>query len=266
MPDQPQVNEIEVRGLLVGVFQENCWVIGNKRTKEAICIDPGEQAEDIIHMADEMGVTIKLIANSHAHLDHILGVPGIQSATGAKFLMHRDDLEIARSAQDSAKRFGMEADPIPDPDHFVEDGMIVEVDGLSLRTFHTPGHTQGSVCYYTDELLFSGDTLFAGSIGRTDLPGGDFKQEMASIVDKLLTLPDDTIVLPGHMQQTTLGNERQMNPFVVQELRDRGLLEGAASDGGPRHASPPQEASPTPEKRSDSGLILPGDPGFSGPD
>ncbi len=225
MSEVPRVNEIEVRGLLVGVFQENCWVIGNKRTREAICIDPGGQADDILHMADEMGVTIKLIANSHAHLDHILGVPGIQTRTGAKFWMHRDDLEIARSTHDSAKRFGFEAEPIPDPDVYVEDGMTVAVDGLSLQTLHTPGHTRGSVCYYTDQLLFSGDTLFPGSIGRTALPGGAYKQEMASIVEKLLVLPDETIVLPGHMQQTTIEAERQHNPFVIQELQDRGMLE-----------------------------------------
>ncbi len=241
MPDEPHVKEIEVRGLLVGVFQENCWVIGNKRTRDAICIDPGGQAEDILHMADEMGVHIKIIANSHAHLDHILGVREVQAKTGAKFLMHRDDLEIARSVQESASRFGIEADPPPDPDLYIEEGMNVEVDGIVLQTFHTPGHTRGSVCYYTDELLFSGDTLFAGSIGRTDFPGGDFKQEMASIVDKLLQLPDDTIVLPGHMQQTTIKAEREMNPFVLQELRDRGLLGGETSD------------------TSSSGIVLPRD-------
>ncbi|MCZ6706976.1 MAG: MBL fold metallo-hydrolase, partial [Chloroflexi bacterium] len=127
MPDEPHVNEIEVRGLLVGVFQENCWVIGNKRTRDAICIDPGGQAEDILHMADEMGVHIKIIANSHAHLDHILGVREVQAKTGAKFLMHRDDLEIARSVQESASRFGIEADPPPDPDLYIEEGMNVEV-------------------------------------------------------------------------------------------------------------------------------------------
>jgi glyoxylase-like metal-dependent hydrolase (beta-lactamase superfamily II) len=222
--EPPSVNEIEIRGLLVGVFQENCWVIGNKRTREAICIDPGEQPDDILHMAAEMGVQIKLIANSHAHLDHILGVRGIQAQTDARFLLHQDDLELAHSAVESAARYGLEADPVPDPDHYIADGELVQVDGLTLRTFHTPGHTQGSVCYFTDQLLFSGDTLFQSSIGRTDLPGGNHKQEMASIVDKLLTLPDETIVLPGHMQQTTIGAERQSNPFIQQELRDRGLL------------------------------------------
>ena len=239
MPDTPpSVNEIEVRGLLVGVFQENCWVIGNKRTKEAICIDPGGQAEDILHMADEMGVTIKLIANSHAHLDHILGVHAVQAKTGAKFLLHRDDLEIARSAVESARRFGMDADPPPDPDAYIQDGQKVEVDGLALDVFHTPGHTQGSVCYYTNELLFSGDTLFAGSIGRTDFPGGDYKQEMASIVEKLLQLPDETVVLPGHMRQTSIGVEREMNPFVQQELRERGLVDPAEAPPASRLWTP----------------------------
>ena len=219
--DAPEVTEIEVRGMLVGIFQENCWVIGNRRTREAICIDPGEEPEDILHMADEMGVTIKLIANSHAHLDHILGVRGIQAKTGARFLLHRDDLELARAAVEHAKRFGLEADPVPEPDHFVTDGEQVEVDGIALQAIHTPGHTAGSVCYYADQLLFSGDTLFRGSIGRTDMPGGSYEQEMSSIVDRLLTLPDETTVLPGHMQETTIAFERQANPFIRQELIQR---------------------------------------------
>jgi hydroxyacylglutathione hydrolase len=226
----PQVTEIEVRGLLVGVFQENCWVIGNRRTREAICIDPGEQPDDILHMADEMGVTIKLIANSHAHLDHILGVRGIQAKSGAKFMLHRDDLELSRAAVEHAKRFGLEAEPVPEPDHFVKDGDTVEVEGIALRALHTPGHTAGSVCYYTDEVLFSGDTLFRGSIGRTDLPGGSYQQEMSSIVDKLLRLPDTTTVLPGHMQETTIGFEREANPFIQQELAERDGDGG--TDGG----------------------------------
>ena len=225
----PQVTEIEVRGLLVGVFQENCWVIGNHRTREAICIDPGEQAEDILHMADEMGVTITLIANSHAHLDHILGVHGIQAKTGAKFLLHRDDVALSQAAVEQAKRYGIEADPVPAPDHFVADGEVVQVEGIRLQAIHTPGHTAGSVCYYTDELLFSGDTLFQGSIGRTDLPGGSYEQEMSSIVERLLTLPDATTVLPGHMQQTTIGAERDANPFIRQEMIERAMgARGAA--------------------------------------
>ncbi len=235
--EQPYVNEIEVRGLIVGAFQENCWVIGNRRTREAICIDPGEQADDILHMASEMGVAIKLIANSHAHLDHVLGVRGVQSDNNARFLLHAADLDILQGAAESAARFGMQVEQPPDPDHFIEDAQQVEVDGVELRVIHTPGHTRGSVCFYGHGVLFSGDTLFRNSIGRTDLPGGDFAQEMSSIVDRLLTLPDDTIVLPGHMDQTTLGAERVQNPFILQTLQQRGVPPG--------------------ERRTPGGLILP---------
>lgn len=251
---EPQVAELEVRGMLVGVFQENCWVIGNRRTREAICIDPGEQADDILHMADEMGVKITLIANSHAHLDHILGVRGIQAKTDAKFVLHRDDLELSRTAVDHAKRFGLEADPVPEPDHFVEDGEQVQVEGISLQAIHTPGHTAGSVCYYSDEVLFSGDTLFRGSIGRTDLPGGSYDQEMASIVDRLLALPDSTAVLPGHMQETTIGFEREANPFIRQELIQRAA-------GGDESAPPEgdDDGEPTGDgwRERKSGLVIP---------
>lgn len=242
--------------MLVGVFQENCWVIGNRRTREAICIDPGEQADDVIHMADEMGVTIKLIANSHAHLDHILGVRGIQAKTGAKFVLHRDDLELSRAAVEHAKRFGLEADPVPDPDHFVDDGEQVQVEGISLQAIHTPGHTAGSVCYYTDEVLFSGDTLFRGSIGRTDLPGGSYEQEMASIVDRLLALPETTAVLPGHMQETTIGFEREANPFIRQELIQRAA--GAGETETP-NTEDEDDGEPTGDgwRQRKSGLVIP---------
>ena len=216
------VSEIMVRGIVVGVFAENAWVIGNRRTGEAIAIDPGDQPEEILAMARDMGVTIKLIANSHAHIDHILGVRGVQAATGAKFLMHQGDLAIARNAAGTAAGFlGRPVDPPPDPDAYPADGDEIDVDGVKLKVIHTPGHTPGSLSFYTEGMLFSGDTLFQGSIGRTDLPGGDYDQEMTSIVDKLLTLPDDTVVLPGHMRETRIGFERQANPFVLQELERR---------------------------------------------
>ena len=198
-------------------------MIGNRRTGEAICIDPGDEPERILAMASDMGVKIKVIANSHAHVDHILGVREVQRRTGAKFYMHAGEARIAASAADSALRFtGQVVEPPPAPDFHPEDGDVVEVEGLQLTVIHTPGHTPGSLSYYTNGVLFSGDTLFQGSIGRTDLPGGDYDQEMASIVDKLLVLPDETIVLPGHMAETKIGIERQMNPYVRQELARRG--------------------------------------------
>jgi len=219
----PQVSELIIRGIVVGVFAENCWIIGSRRTGEAIAVDPGDQPDEILALARDMGVKIKVIANSHGHLDHVLGVRGVKEATGAKFLMHAQDLPIARSAaSSSAVLLGRFREGPPDPDAFIAEGDEVEVAGVKLTVIHTPGHTPGSVSFYTDGMLFSGDTLFQGSIGRTDLPGGDYGQEMASIVDRLLPLPDETIVLPGHMRETRIGVERQTNPFVLEELARRG--------------------------------------------
>lgn len=224
-----QVNELIVHGIVVGVFAENCWVIGNRRTGEAICIDPGDNPEEILAMARDMGVRIKAIANSHGHLDHVMGVRGVKQATGAPFFIHPADLEIVRgSAALAARWLGAEVEPPPDPDGLLADGDEVDVDGVKLKVIHTPGHTPGSVSFYVNGLLFSGDTLFQGSIGRTDLPGGDYDLEMSSIIDRLLALPDDTIVLPGHMAQTTIGQERQRNPYVRMELERRAT---AGKDG-----------------------------------
>ena len=211
-------NELMVRGIVVGVFMENCWVVGNRRTGEAICIDPGGDHDEVLALARDMGVTIKAIANSHAHVDHIMGVHGVHAATGARFLLHEDELDGLRNGwRASAARMGFDASQgPPDPDGYVLDGDVVEAAGLRLRVIATPGHTGGSVSYYAEDagLLFSGDTLFRGSIGRTDLPGGSYEQEMTSITKQLLVLPDETLVLPGHMQETSIGFEREHNPFV----------------------------------------------------
>ncbi len=222
MKSEPLVNELIVHGIVVGAFQENCWVIGNRRTGEAVCVDPGDQPEEILAMARDMGVTIKLIANSHAHIDHVLGVRAIRDATGAKFLLHPGDLQLIRNTATAARGWlGAEIPNPPEPDAFLADANDIDVDGLKLKVIHTPGHTPGSVCFFANSVLFAGDTLFSGSIGRTDLPGGDQEQEMASIVERLLVLPDETIVLPGHMDQTTIGQERQRNPYIRMELARR---------------------------------------------
>jgi hydroxyacylglutathione hydrolase len=224
-------NEIVIRGIVVGVFQENCWVIGNRRTGEGICIDPGDQPDEILALARDLGVTIKLIANSHAHIDHILGVQGVHSATGAKFLLHQDDLELLQHGfTSSASRFRLDPGQRPPlPDQFVADGDVVEVEGLQLRAISTPGHTPGSMSYYTEGMLFSGDTLFNGSIGRTDMPGGDFEEELRSICEKLFELPDETLVLPGHMQETTIGREKLHNPFALEWLIEQQQMQDRRS-------------------------------------
>lgn len=215
------VNELAVRGLVVGVFAENCWIVGSPQTHEAICIDPGDEPDEILALAKDMGVEIKLIANSHGHGDHIMAVGPVQRATGARFVIHEADLDLVKHGwQSMAERYGIHvSDPPPDPSGFVREGDLVEVAGVRLTVMETPGHTRGSVSYYDRGVLFSGDTLFRGSIGRTDLPGGSHEDEMHSICERLLALPDDTVVLPGHMDQTTIGYERQHNPFILEWLR-----------------------------------------------
>jgi glyoxylase-like metal-dependent hydrolase (beta-lactamase superfamily II) len=216
-----QTPEIVVGRTVFQDFGENCWLIGHTRTKEAICIDPGGDAEQVLDLARQMGLTIKVIAPSHGHIDHIAGVGSLRQRIEAPVLIHPGDIEMLRYAKDMGARWGMQVDDPGEPDGLLAEGDDIEVDGLKLRVLHTPGHTQGSICFYVDGVVFAGDTLFAGSIGRTDLPGGDYEQEMASICDRLLALPDDTLVLPGHMDQTTIGHERQRNPYVRMELERR---------------------------------------------
>jgi hydroxyacylglutathione hydrolase len=213
--------DFEVRGVVVGLFRENCWIIGSRRAGEACVIDPGDEPDQILALARDMGVRITRIVASHAHLDHIMAVRAVAQATSAPFLLHRDDLPIAENMPTAARMWmGAEVPPAPPPDAFPSDGDDIEVAGLTLEVIHTPGHTPGSVSLYVPEakLLFSGDTLFRESIGRTDMPGGDTAAIMHSITRRLLTLPDETRVLPGHMRETTIAHERVHNPFVLQGL------------------------------------------------
>jgi hydroxyacylglutathione hydrolase len=209
--------ELEVRGVVVGLFQENCWVVGSRLRGEACVIDPGDEPEEILALARDMGVKITRVLASHAHLDHIMAASAIVEATGAPFLLHAADVPIAENMPLSARMWlGQEVPPAPQPDGFPTDGQDIEVAGVTLRVIHTPGHTPGSLSLYAAEahLLFSGDTLFRESIGRTDLPGGDTGAILSSIRQRLFVLPDDTRVLPGHMLETTIGHERRHNPYA----------------------------------------------------
>jgi hydroxyacylglutathione hydrolase len=220
MPDN--VVQLALRGVVVGLFRTNCYVVGSRRSGEAICIDPGDEPETILALARDLGVRITRIVASHAHLDHVLAVAALQQATGAPFLLHPADEAIARAVPEAALQWlGRRVPAPPAPTFALNDGDDLEIAGVHLRVLHTPGHTPGSVSLYTPGLLFSGDTLFRGSIGRTDLPGGNPRQILRSIVDRLLPLPDETIVLPGHMQETTIGAERATNPFILDELQRR---------------------------------------------
>jgi hydroxyacylglutathione hydrolase len=217
MASEGQTVELQVRGVVVGLFRENCWIVGSRQRGEACVIDPGDEPNEILALARDMGVRITRIVASHAHLDHIMAVRAIAEMTGAPFLLHASDLSIAESMPASAKMWlGQDVLPAPRPDAFPVDGQDLEIAGVTVRVIHTPGHTPGSLCLYAADahLLFSGDTLFHESIGRTDLPGGDTEQILRSISERLYVLPDDTRVLPGHMQETSIAHERTHNPFV----------------------------------------------------
>jgi hydroxyacylglutathione hydrolase len=209
--------ELEARGVVVGLFRENCWIVGSQRRGEACVIDPGDEPQEILALARDMGVRITRVVASHAHLDHIMAARAIVEATGAPFLLHESDLPIAANMPVSARMWlGADVPPAPPPDAFPTDGQDLEIAGVTVRVIHTPGHTPGSLCLYAADagLLFSGDTLFRESIGRTDMPGGDTEQILRSISQRLFVLPDATRVLPGHMQETTIAHERAHNPFV----------------------------------------------------
>ena len=199
------------------------YLIGDRATGEAVAVDPAYGVADLLDILGQDGMRLTGVLATHYHPDHVGGSMMGFNIEGVKELLDLQGVKIHVQAEEA--ELVKKVTEVSDSDLEIHSsGDRVMVGDVAIELIHTPGHTQGSVCYYTDELLFSGDTLFAGSIGRTDFPGGDYKQEMASIIDKLLKLPDDTIVLPGHMQQTTIGNEREMNPFVIQELRDRGQL------------------------------------------
>jgi len=220
MPEK-MIHEI----LPVGFLQCNCSVVGDPETREAIVIDPGDEVERILEIVARHDLKVRLILNTHAHIDHVGGLQKMQQATGAPVLMHSEDLELYRRLPTQATWLGMPAPAMIEVDGLVREGDAVRWGRYEARILHTPGHTHGSVCLYlpaealpekSEESgkLFAGDTLFAGSIGRTDLWGGSFEHIMRSIHSKLLALPDETIVYPGHGPATTIGQEREFNPFV----------------------------------------------------
>lgn len=218
---QQDAIEFQVRGVVVGVFKENCWIIGSRGRGEAVVVDPGDEPEEILALARDMGVRITRIVASHAHLDHIMAVRTIKEVTGADFLLHKADRSLADALPRTTEQLlGYAVPPAPQPDRYLTGGESLEIAGLDAQILHTPGHTPGSVCLYVPDagLLFSGDTLFRGSIGRTDLPGGNHMQIIRSIVDQLMLLPDETRVLPGHMLETRIGQERSTNPFLQATL------------------------------------------------
>ena len=210
------------------MLQCNCSIIGDPETREALVVDPGDEPGRILELLARHALTVKAIVSTHAHIDHVGGLSKMQQATGAPVLMHGDDMELYRHLDMQAAWIGMRAPAPADIDKLLREGDTLRWGGFEANVLHTPGHTPGSISLYlvprqaskaaTEAgTLLAGDTLFAGSIGRTDLWGGSLEQLLRSIHQKLMILPDETIVYPGHGAATTIGNERAGNPFL--ELR-----------------------------------------------
>ncbi len=202
--------------LPVGPLQCNCSIFGDEQSREAMVIDPGDNVEQIMTIIESHGLTVKQIVVTHAHIDHVGGAMKLKQRTGAPILLNQNDEMLLKMLDVQAAWIGMRSPGSVQVDQSVTDGGKVKAGNLEGSVIHTPGHTEGSVCIYfpAEQKLIAGDTLFAGSIGRTDLPGGSTEKIMRSLHTKVLALPDETIVVPGHGELTTIGEERETNPFL----------------------------------------------------
>jgi hydroxyacylglutathione hydrolase len=211
----------------VGPFFKNGFVVACDRTREAVVIDPGDEVAGLISFVEARQLSVRHILLTHAHVDHVTGVGAAKRAFGVSVYLHRDDLFLYERAAEQGAMFGMHVDPLPPIDAFYTSGQVIPFGDVEARPHHTPGHCPGGVCLQigmkgtAGKDLFVGDTLFAGSIGRTDLPGGDYETLMRSIRAVLFRFGDDARVYPGHGPATTIGRERQTNPFLLAQTEDR---------------------------------------------
>jgi glyoxylase-like metal-dependent hydrolase (beta-lactamase superfamily II) len=205
-----------IKELAVGPLMANCFIAGCEDTKEAVVIDPGGEADRILLSLAESELKVKYIINTHGHFDHVSANGKMKEATGADLLIHPLDAPMLGMLSSNATVFGISVANSPPCDRTIEEGEMVSFGDFTFNVIHTPGHTPGGISLYSDGIIFVGDTLFAGSIGRTDFPGGDFDTLIASIKTKLFKLEDDVRVLSGHGPETSIGREKRFNPFVGQ--------------------------------------------------
>jgi hydroxyacylglutathione hydrolase len=206
-----------LKELVVGMFGSNCFIVGSESDKKGIIIDPGADASAIMNAVREAGLSIELIVATHNHVDHVGALRQVKEATGAPYAVHEADTESLMPDVFGRMLGVMMSRSLkapPKPDRLLRDGDVIEVGDLKFSVLHTPGHTPGGISLRGDGLVFSGDTLFNCGIGRTDLSGGNYATLIHSIVTKLMVLPDETVVYPGHGPKTTIGTERRMNPFL----------------------------------------------------
>jgi hydroxyacylglutathione hydrolase len=205
----------------VGPLHCNCTILGDEVTHEALVVDPGDNIPEILSRLQKHGLTLRQIVVTHAHIDHVGGAALLRKATGAPVFLNQMDLGLLGMMKMQAGWLGVPTPEVAPPDASADDGLSIGLATLPAEVLHTPGHTPGSICLHfpAQHLLLAGDTLFAGSIGRTDLPGGDGRQILRSLRERLLVLPDATRVLPGHGPETTIGEEKQSNPFLQPGFR-----------------------------------------------
>ncbi|UCC48884.1 MAG: MBL fold metallo-hydrolase [Gemmatimonadota bacterium] len=206
---------VKILGFPVGPLQANAYLAICEQTGRSALVDPGAEAARLLATAAGEEARIEAILLTHAHIDHIGGVAAAARATGAPIYLHPADATLYAAVPEQALAFGMEIELPPRPDREFQEGQILEIGAAQLEVRHTPGHSPGHVCLIGDGFAVVGDCVFAGSIGRTDLPGGDYRTLLEAIHEKLLTLPDDTVLHPGHGPATTVGRERQANPFLT---------------------------------------------------
>jgi hydroxyacylglutathione hydrolase len=201
--------------LVVGPIQANCYVLGCERTKEAAVIDPGGDVDKILMTLAKDKLRVGYIINTHGHFDHTGDNKRLKEVTGAKLVIHRADAPMILQQGSNGTLWGMEVEDSPPPDVYVEERDVITFGDISLQVLHTPGHSPGGISLLSDKMVFVGDTLFAGSIGRTDLPGGDYETLIRSVKEKIFPLGDDVVIYPGHGPKTTVGREKRSNPFFA---------------------------------------------------
>lgn len=210
-----------INRLVVGSLSANCWIVGSKAAGEGMVIDPGGNAEVIHKAIINSGLDIKVIVLTHGHSDHIAALYEVQDWTGAAVAIHVADADFLEGRGSYSSQFGISYKTPPPPDRLLREGDIIDIGGLSFSVVHTPGHTPGSICLLTEGKVFTGDTLFHRGIGTTLMPGSSRPQLLESIRTRLMVLPDNTIVYPGHGRETTIGAERRDNPYVTGKYDSR---------------------------------------------